>query len=185
MELADKINILISTLNNLKDAEGILKKIVDKMIITINSKNKIITAGNGGSACDALHFSGELVGKLDYDRMPYASICINADISNLTCISNDYGYVNVFERQIRAIGKKGDLFIAFSTSGKSENILRALATCDEMEISSVFITGNAVNANLNPSCLTLNIPASETATIQECQTLITHYLISQFQRLIR
>src|SRR5437763_14233790 len=101
--------------------------IVDRVGAALAAGNKVLLAGNGGSASDAQHIAGELVGRFNYDRAPAAAIALTADSSALTAIGNDYGFERVFERQVLGLGRPGDVLIAISTSGRSPNILRAIA----------------------------------------------------------
>ena len=100
-----------------------IERIADRVTLALAEGHKVLLAGNGGSAGDAQHIAGELVGKLNYDRAPLAAIALSTDTSVLTAIGNDYGYESIFERQIQGLGQPGDLLIAISTSGRSPNIL--------------------------------------------------------------
>ena len=113
--------------------ENNILKISEKLSNALSKNKKIMWCGNGGSATDAMHLSGELVGRFNKDRKSLKSICLSSDTSNLTCISNDYGYEKVFSRQIEGLGDKGDVLICLSTSGKSKNILSALTVAKNLE----------------------------------------------------
>ena len=110
---------------------GLISKISFEAIKTLKNKGKILIAGNGGSASDAQHIAGELVSKFFIDRDALASVALTTDTSVITAIGNDYGFENIFSRQIQSIGNQGDVFIAISTSGHSENIIKALRECKE------------------------------------------------------
>jgi D-sedoheptulose 7-phosphate isomerase len=135
---------------------------------------KVLLAGNGGSAADAQHIAGELVSRLNFDRAPLAGIALTVDSSVLTAIGNDYGYEKVFERQIRGLGRRGDVFIAISTSGRSPNILRAVEAAKELGIHTVAMTGNA-DAPLAGACeLALKVPSGATPLIQQVHIAAAH-----------
>src|SRR5947208_10292477 len=104
-----------------------LGAIVDRVATALAAGNKVLFAGNGGSAADAQHLAGEILGRFNYDRAPAAAIALTTDSSVLTAIGNDYGYERIFERQVRGLGRPGDVLIAISTSGRSANILRAIS----------------------------------------------------------
>jgi D-sedoheptulose 7-phosphate isomerase len=138
--------------------------------------HKVLLAGNGGSAADAQHIAGELVSRFRFDRPGIAAIALTTDTSVLTATGNDYGYARVFERQLQAVGSKGDVFIGISTSGKSDNILRAFAVCREKGILSVGLTGNAQGGMEMLCDICLQIPSAETPRIQEAHILVGHII---------
>jgi D-sedoheptulose 7-phosphate isomerase len=138
--------------------------------------NKTLLAGNGGSAADAQHIAGEFVSRFYFDRPGIPSIALTTDTSILTAIGNDYGYDKVFSRQVQAQGVKGDVFIAYSTSGNSENIVQALNICREKGIFSVGLTGNKP-CKMDELCdICINFPSPETPRIQEGHGLIGHII---------
>lgn len=138
--------------------------------------NKTLLAGNGGSAADAQHIAGEFVSKFYFDRPGIPSVALTTDTSILTAIGNDYGYDRLFARQVQAQGVSGDVFIAFSTSGNSENIIKALEVCKEKEIFSIGLTG-AEGGKMAELCdICLKVPSHETPRIQECHILMGHIL---------
>ena len=133
-------------------------------------------AGNGGSAADAQHIAGELVSRFEFDRPGLPAIALTTDTSILTAIGNDYGYHRLFARQIEALGNKGDIFIAYSTSGNSENICEALGVAKEREIITVGMTGNK-GGKMNILCdFLIEIPSSSTPKIQEGHLVIGHII---------
>lgn len=181
IHLVEKFDKLTKALKSLTQRECDLKNIANIAAGALQSGGKIITAGNGGSGCDALHFTGELVGKLSYDRPPLAAVCLNSDVSNMTCISNDYGYDVVFQRQLMALATKDDIFIAFSTSGNSKNIINALQYTKSNNIKSILFTGSHSSEGKEYAHVAFEIDSNETAIIQEVQTFITHYVIDHVQ----
>ncbi|ECO5713191.1 TPA: D-sedoheptulose 7-phosphate isomerase [Campylobacter jejuni] len=138
--------------------------------------NKTLLAGNGGSAADAQHIAGEFVSRFYFDRPGIASIALTTDTSILTAIGNDYGYENLFARQVQAQGVKGDVFIGISTSGNSKNILKALELCKQKEIISIGLSGSSGGA-MNEFCdYCIKVPSTCTPRIQEAHILIGHII---------
>ncbi|EAH9738133.1 D-sedoheptulose 7-phosphate isomerase [Campylobacter jejuni] len=138
--------------------------------------NKTLLAGNGGSAADAQHIAGEFVSRFYFDRPGIASIALTTDTSVLTAIGNDYGYENLFARQVQAQGVKGDVFIGISTSGNSKNILKALEFCKQKEIISIGLSGASGGA-MNELCdYCIKVPSTCTPRIQEAHILIGHII---------
>ena len=153
-----------------------IKDVSDVIVRAYSKGNKVLTAGNGGSAADAQHIVGELVSKFNFDRPPLAALELNTNSPLLTAISNDYGYEESFARQIRANGKKGDVFIAISTSGHSANIIKAVETANELGIITVGLIGNHITV-LDETCnYLLKVPSVHTSQIQESQIMIGHII---------
>lgn len=135
---------------------------------------KLLTCGNGGSAADALHLAEELVGRFNIDRRGLPAICLNADVTSLTCIGNDYGYEHIFSRQIQALGNLNDVLVGFSTSGNSLNILKAFDECRRRGIITIFLGGKNGGAAKGTCDYEIIVPSINTARIQEVHTLILH-----------
>lgn len=147
-----------------------------EIIKAYKNNNKTLLAGNGGSAADAQHIAGEFVSRFYFDRPGIASIALTTDTSILTAIGNDYGYENLFARQVQAQGVKGDVFIGISTSGNSKNILKALELCKQKEIISIGLSGASGGA-MNELCdYCIKVPSSCTPRIQEAHILIGHII---------
>ncbi|WFB00240.1 D-sedoheptulose 7-phosphate isomerase [Campylobacter coli] len=147
-----------------------------EVIKAYKNGNKTLLAGNGGSAADAQHIAGEFVSRFYFDRPGIASIALSTDTSILTAISNDYGYENLFARQVQAQGVKGDVFIGISTSGNSKNILKALELCKQKEIISICLSGASGGA-MNELCdYCIKVPSTCTPRIQEAHILIVHII---------
>lgn len=145
----------------------------------IRNDGKILICGNGGSACDSLHFSGELLNKMAMERRPLPAISLSADISAITAIGNDYSYAAVFSKQVEALGNRNDVLVAFSTSGQSANILHAVQAAHAKGMQCIFLNGKCGGkmAELKQSNdIELRVPANETARIQEVHGLIIHCL---------
>ena len=153
-----------------------IDNISNKIITAYKNGNKVLTAGNGGSAGDAEHIAGELVSRFNFDRAPLSAIALNTNSPLLTAISNDYGYDEAFARQIRANGKKGDIFIAISTSGASPNIIKAVDTANEMGIITVGLIGG-MSSPLDDNCThIIKVPSTTTSHVQESQIMIGHII---------
>jgi D-sedoheptulose 7-phosphate isomerase len=155
---------------------------VDRTVVTVGeiagkcllSGGKILFCGNGGSAADSQHLAAELTGRFVTARRPFAALALSSDSSSLTCISNDYSFSEVFARQVIALGRKGDLLIGISTSGNSENVLRAIEEASRMGINTVGMTGGD-GGRLTSICdYGIIVPSTSTARIQECHILIGH-----------
>ena len=148
-----------------------------KLIIrTLKSGNKVLLCGNGGSASDAQHIAAELTGRYKSERRGLAGIALNTDTSALTAIANDYGYDRIFDRQVEALAREGDLLIGLSTSGNSLNIISALATAKLMGCKTLGLSGKN-GGDMNRLChLNLVVPSDDTPRIQEMHILIGHIL---------
>ena len=141
---------------------------------TVFSGKKLLIAGNGGSASDAQHIAAEFTGRFVKERKPLAAISLSTDTSALTAISNDYGFENVFSRQLEALAAPGDLFLAISTSGNSANILKALASAKKAGCKTLGLSGRD-GGKMNKLCdLNIVVPSDITARIQEIHILIGH-----------
>ncbi|MEO5340823.1 MAG: D-sedoheptulose 7-phosphate isomerase [Magnetococcus sp. MYC-9] len=168
----------------LADAEllSTLQRVCERALAVYQTGGKLLVAGNGGSAADAQHIAGELVSRFYFDRPALPALALTTDSSILTAIGNDYGYEQLFSRQIEANGKAGDLFLAISTSGNSANMLRAAHTARRMGLQVVGLTG-ASGGQLAALCdLCLRIPATTTPRIQEGHILVGHLLCAFIER---
>ena len=141
----------------------------------LQAEGKIIFAGNGGSFADAQHLSAEFTSRFLFDRAPLPSLALGTNSSAISAIGNDYGYDNVFSRELRGIAQPQDIFIGISTSGNSRNIVRAVETAQELGIPTALLTGHSGGA-LATLCDCLCVPSSDTARIQECHILLGHIL---------
>ncbi|WP_424193358.1 D-sedoheptulose 7-phosphate isomerase [Ampullimonas aquatilis] len=149
-----------------------------------NAGHKILFAGNGGSAADAQHLAGEFVSRFNYDRPGLSAFALTVDTSVITAIGNDYGYERLFERQIQANAKKGDIFIGLSTSGNSSNIINALHQAKSMGIFTVGFTGKS-GGQMNDLCdVCVKVPSNETPRIQECHITLGHIVCGLVEQLI-
>lgn len=142
---------------------------------------RVFLAGNGGSAADAQHIASELVGRLDRDRPALAAVALTTDTSALTAISNDYGFTQIFARQLRALARTGDVFIALSTSGRSPNVIEAARTARDLGLRVVGLTGQSGGPLAEHCDLCLRVPSLETARIQEAHITLGHILCGLIQ----
>lgn len=150
--------------------------IVDRTTAALRGGGKMLLAGNGGSAADAQHLAGEMLSRLNYDRAPAPAIALTTDTSVLTAVGNDYGYERVFERQVRGLGRKGDVFIAISTSGRSVNILRAIAAARDLGLVAIGLTGKS-GGDMAALCdLCLCAPSESTPLIQQIHITAGHII---------
>jgi len=174
----ETINASIKVKTQLLDDDRLLSQIVDvasRCVKALQIGGKIIFCGNGGSFADAQHLSAEFTSRFLFDRPGLASIALGTNSSAMTAVGNDYGYDNVFSREIEAIANPTDIIIAISTSGNSSNILKALAAAKIRKVYTVVLTGSG-RGKLASDAITLNIPSEDTARIQECHILIGHII---------
>lgn len=180
MSCSDKIRAAISASIAVKQLilqdEKLLRQIDELSSLcvkSINAGGKIIIAGNGGSFADAQHITAEFVSRFKFDRKPLASLTLGTNNSNISAIGNDYGYEQVFSRELEAVAKANDVFIGLSTSGNSANILLAVNKAISLGIQVVCLTGRT-GGQLLDICQCLRIPSDVTAHIQECHITIGH-----------
>jgi D-sedoheptulose 7-phosphate isomerase len=158
---------------------GPVARAVEAMSACLRAGGKILACGNGGSAADAQHFAAELVNRFERERPPLAAVSLAADSSNLTSIANDYGYEQVFEKQVRALGRRGDVLLAISTSGNSESVVRAIGAARELGLVTVALTGRGggrMGPALGAGDVLLCVPHERTMRIQEVHLLVLHCL---------
>ena len=166
-------NVLKET--HLKIAENI-KEAANLIAKSLASGGTIFWCGNGGSAADSQHIAAEFVGRFKKDRRPLRSIALTTDSSVLTCVANDYSYEEIFSRQLDALGRDGDILVAITTSGKSENIKQALIQAQNMGIKTIGLLGKKGGECKDYSDISLIVPSDITARIQETHILIEHLL---------
>lgn len=155
-----------------------VEKVGEICVKALNEGNKIMFCGNGGSAADSQHLSAELVSRLNYNRPGLCAIALTVDTSALTAIGNDYGFENAFSRQVEAVGQKGDVLIAISTSGNSPNILKAIHAAKEKGITVIGKTGKTGGKMAELCDIILKMPSTETPKIQECHMMLGHIYCS-------
>jgi D-sedoheptulose 7-phosphate isomerase len=167
----------LAMLESLRALSAQVRDCADRCLASLNSGGKILLCGNGGSAAQAQHLAGELLGRYKTNRRPLAAITLAADASVLTCIGNDYGFEEVFSRQVRALGRPGDVLIALTTSGRSPNILEALRAAKEVGMTSIAFLGGDGGAALPLSDSALVVRHRDTARIQEGHQFLLHCLM--------
>lgn len=153
-------------------------------IACLQNDGKLLLAGNGGSAADAQHIAGEFVSRFAFDRPGLAAIALTTDTSILTAIGNDYGYEKLFARQVQALGQKGDVFIGYSTSGQSPNVLLALKEARLRGLICIGLTGNRGGSMRELCDYVLEVPSSDTPKIQEGHLVLGHILCGLIENAI-
>ncbi|BDQ28702.1 D-sedoheptulose 7-phosphate isomerase [Helicobacter ailurogastricus] len=148
----------------------------DLLLDTLKKGNKILICGNGGSAADSQHFAAELTGRYKRERQGLPAVALSTDTSALTAIANDYGYDRVFARQVEALGRAGDCLVGISTSGNSANVLLALKKAQEMDLSTLGLSGRGGGAMRALCTHNLIVPSANTPRIQEMHILMIHLL---------
>ncbi|RME17081.1 MAG: D-sedoheptulose 7-phosphate isomerase [Bdellovibrio sp.] len=148
---------------------------------TFRNGHNVFSCGNGGSHCDAMHFAEELTGRYRKDRKPLGALALG-DPSHLTCVSNDYGFNQVFKRQLEGLGREGDLLLGLSTSGQSENVIEAFKTAHQMKIYTVALLGRDGGALKELADLAIVVPAQTSDRIQEMHIKIIHTVIETVER---
>lgn len=159
---------------SLETLVGPIEKSAKVIVGSLKNGGTLITCGNGGSAADAQHLSAELVGRYLLERKPLSSIALSTNTSSLTAIGNDYGYDLTFERQLGAIGRKGDVLVCLSTSGNSKNVVLAAKKAKKMGIKTIAMTGNDGGALKRVCDINIIVPSKSTPRIQEVHELVFH-----------
>ncbi|MBN3038821.1 MAG: D-sedoheptulose 7-phosphate isomerase [Candidatus Omnitrophica bacterium] len=153
-----------------------IAKLAQSIKACIGEGGKVILFGNGGSAADAQHIAAELVGRFTKERKPLAALALNCNTSNLTCIGNDYGFEQVFARQIEALGNKKDIAIGISTSGTSQNVLTAISKAKELGMKTAALTSERSDKLAKNVDVAVSVPSKNTARIQEAHITIGHII---------
>lgn len=173
--ITESIEVKQKILNN-AGLLDVIEKVANKCISAFSEGNKVLFCGNGGSAADAQHLAAELSGRFYFDRDPLPSEALHVNTSYLTAVANDYSYDEVFARMVKAQGKKGDVLIGLSTSGNSENIVRAFKIANELKMTTVGLTGES-GGKMKLMCdFLINVPSSDTPRIQESHILVGHII---------
>lgn len=177
-EIQNQIAASIATKQALMADIALLKKmeqVAESTVQCLRQGGKVIFAGNGGSFADAQHLSAEYISRFMFDRAPLASVVLGANNSAISAIGNDYGYDQVFARELEGLAKAGDVFIPISTSGNSLNILIAVQKAKQLGLTTLAFTGET-GGDLKRLCECLCVPSSETARIQECHIMLGHII---------
>jgi D-sedoheptulose 7-phosphate isomerase len=170
------INGSIETLQSLKKLESEVARAADLIADCLTKGNKLLVCGNGGSASDGAHFATELVCRFAKDRPAYPAICLSGDGGLLTAAGNDYGFEEIFARQVAAFGVPGDLLICLTTSGKSKNVLRALEEARSRKLKTIAFLGRDGGSTIGIADVDLLVRNGSTARIQEAHELLLHVL---------
>lgn len=171
-------------LHFLKNNKELLVRVVEEIAEAFKKGQKLLVFGNGGSACDSQHFVGEFVNRFMHDRPPLPAIALTADMSILTSCANDYGYDEVFERQLRALGRPGDIAFGISTSGNSKNVVRALKRAKEMGLLTIGMTGYGGGEIGLLVDYHINVGIGKTPRIQETHIVVCHLIAEMIDHLL-
>lgn len=183
-QLMEAAKVLDNFLNNEQNIVNI-EKAARIMATSLKNDGKILSAGNGGSHCDAMHFAEELTGRYRENRPSYGAIAIS-DPSHLSCVSNDYGYEYVFSRYLEGVGRKGDVFLGISTSGNSKNIIRAVETAKSKGIQTIVLTGKNGGQLAGMADVEIRVEHQGFADrIQEVHIKVIHILIHEIEKLMQ
>lgn len=180
------VGALADALAGLADQLDTMEAAAAALATTLDAGGKVLAAGNGGSAAEAQHFTAELLGRLgpDRDRPPLPAIALHADTSTLTAAGNDYGYDEVFARQVRGLGRAGDVFVGLSTSGSSANVVRAAEDARRLGMTTIALVGGTP-ATLHATCdHVVAVPSDEIGAIQEAHLVLVHVLVERAEDLL-
>ena len=181
--LDDHSATLRRALDRLGELDAPLRAAATSIAQSFSIGGKLLAAGNGGSAAEAQHLTGELVGRLNPARERHAlpAVALHADTSTLTAVGNDYGYDRIFARQVEAIGRSGDVLVVLSTSGASTNLVAAVQVATELEMVTVGLLGSGVRP-LHERCThVLAVPSDDLQIVQECHLVLLHVLVEQVE----
>jgi len=170
------INDLVSTLESLKNLEPEVTRATGLIEECLRAGNKLLVCGNGGSATDASHFATEFVVRFAKDRRAFPAICLASDAGILTAAGNDYGFDEIFARQVAAFGAQGDVLICLTTSGKSKNVVRALQEAKARQMKTIAFLGRDGGSTVGIADLDLLVKSDSTARVQEAHQLLLHVL---------
>ena len=177
----EQLDEALAVLHALEAQVKTIEQITALVAATVLDGQTLFTCGNGGSATDALHLAEELLGRYRSNRRPLPAVCLNADVGAMTCIANDFGFEQIFARQLIALAHPGDILVCFSTSGNSPNILAALHAAQERQVISIALLGNTGGAARALATHTLVVPSMNSARIQETHTLLLHAMCEEFE----
>jgi D-sedoheptulose 7-phosphate isomerase len=175
-QFRDAIAAATETLRSLSSLEGQMVEAADLIEQCLRVGNKLLVCGNGGSAADAAHFATELVVRFVNDRRAYPAICLASDGGLLTAAGNDYGFDEIFARQVAAFGKPGDVLICLTTSGKSKNVKRALEEAKARKVKTIALLGRDGGSTIGMADVDLLVCSDSTARVQEAHQLLLHVL---------
>jgi phosphoheptose isomerase len=184
--LDDHAAVLRRALEQLGSLDAPLQAAAAAIAQSFVSGGKLLAAGNGGSAAEAQHLSAELIGRLQPDRERHAlpAVALHADTSTLTAIANDYGYEQIFARQVEAIGRAGDVLVVLSTSGASKNLVAAVDVANELGMVTIGLLGNGVRPLHERCAHVLAVPSDSLQAVQECHLVLLHVLVEQVENVL-
>ncbi len=177
--IKEYISDSIETKERIMNNDALIEKIftaAEMIAGALKSGHKLLIAGNGGSAADAQHIAAEFVCRFYFDRPALPAVALSVDTSVLTATGNDYGFLNIFSRQIEALGCEEDIFLAISTSGNSPNIIKALEAAKKLKIKTILLTGAKDSHGAQKSDLCIKVPSEETPKIQESHIMLGHII---------
>ena len=177
--ICERLRESIAVKQSLLEDQTLLNAVAElsqEIINCFQRGGKLVLCGNGGSASDALHFAGELVGRFQRERPAWPAVVLNADVATMTAVSNDYGYENIFARQVCGLVSERDMFIGISTSGNSENIIRAVKAAKERGAKCAAFLGGNGGKIAQEVDFPVTVPCSVTARVQECHICLIHIL---------
>jgi D-sedoheptulose 7-phosphate isomerase len=180
--IGDAIAASVATIGGLADVADTIGATADALVEVLRGGGKILTAGNGGSAAEALHMSEEFVGRFRNNRRALPAIALLADPTAITCIGNDFGFDYIFSRQIEGLGQAGDALVIFSTSGNAPNLARALAAAAEAGMVSVALLGRDGGLLAGRADHEIIVPGEATERIQEAHQVVLHLLLDAAER---
>lgn len=171
--LHDHLNVLARTIDEL-EKNDVLYKMAERAVLALSDGKKILFCGNGGSAADAQHMAAEIVGRFQKERQAMAAIALTTDTSILTAVGNDYGYEEIFVRQVEGLGQRGDILFAYSTSGNSKNVIKAVLAAKEKGMHTFGFLGGSGGELVDLCDISFVVPDPVTARIQEMHLLGGH-----------
>lgn len=175
-KIARLIDESIAVKKLLKEQSGEIAGLAKAMLDTVKNGHKILIFGNGGSAADSIHIAAELVGRFKKERPPIPAVALTANISELTAIGNDYAFENIFERQIEALGLKGDMALGISTSGNSKNVIMGIQKAKNIGLKTAALTGKNGGKLSQIADICIKVPSDNTPRIQEAHITIGHII---------
>lgn len=174
--LVERAEALSAVLSLVADNSDRVERAATIIVEALATGHLVLVCGNGGSAAEAQHLAGELVGRFRREREPWPVMALTADMAVLTAVANDYGYDTVFERQVAAFGRRGDVLVGISTSGESANVVNAACLARDRGMSVIALTGREPNRLGHDADVAIAVPAAETALVQEVHTVLVHLI---------
>lgn len=182
-ELRSQVQEHIETIQGLNEGSlGQILEVSDYIISAFKKGNKVFLCGNGGSAADSQHIAAEFINRFRRERIPLPAVALTTDTSVITSISNDYDFEDIFSKQIAALGNKGDVLIAISTSGTAKNVIKAIYTARKKGIHTIGLTGDGGGKFKGAVDLCISVPSHDTPRIQEAHILIGHLICDVIEK---